>query len=50
MQIGIPAETIVGENRISATPETVKKWIGAGHTVVIERNAGMKAAYINSAC
>ncbi len=49
MQIGIPAETIVGENRISATPETVKKWIGAGHTVVIERNAGVKAAYINSA-
>ncbi|MDY6482203.1 Re/Si-specific NAD(P)(+) transhydrogenase subunit alpha [Acinetobacter faecalis] len=49
MQIGIPAETIVGENRIAATPETVKKWIGVGHTVVIERNAGVKAAYINSA-
>ena len=49
MQIGIPAETIVGENRIAATPETVKKLIGAGHSVVIERNAGVKAAYIDRA-
>ena len=49
MQIGIPAETISGENRVAATPETVKKLTGAGHIVVIERNAGLKAAYINSA-
>ncbi|MGB9038828.1 hypothetical protein ACVES3_06215, partial [Acinetobacter baumannii] len=25
MQIGIPTETVVGENRVAATPETVKK-------------------------
>jgi H+-translocating NAD(P) transhydrogenase subunit alpha len=49
MQIGIPAETVVGENRIAATPETVKKLINAGHSVVIERGAGVKAAYVDSA-
>jgi len=49
MQIGIPAETARGENRVAATPETVKKLINAGHSVVIERNAGVKAAYINDA-
>lgn len=49
MQIGIPAETVVGENRIAATPETVKKLISAGHSVIIERGAGVKAAYIDSA-
>ena len=49
MQIGIPTETVVGETRIAATPEIVKKLIGAGHSVVIERGAGVKAAYIDSA-
>ncbi|SEM20726.1 Re/Si-specific NAD(P)(+) transhydrogenase subunit alpha [Acinetobacter sp. DSM 11652] len=49
MQIGIPTETVVGESRVAATPETVKKLIGAGHSVVIQRNAGVKAAYIDSA-
>ncbi|MFI7817696.1 NAD(P)(+) transhydrogenase (Re/Si-specific) subunit alpha, partial [Acinetobacter baumannii] len=42
MQIGIPTETVVGENRVAATPETVKKLISAGHSVVIERGAGVK--------
>jgi len=49
MQIGIPTETVVGENRVAATPETVKKLISAGHNVVIEGGAGVKAAYIDSA-
>jgi NAD(P) transhydrogenase subunit alpha len=49
MQIGIPTETVIGENRVAATPETVKKLINACHSVVIERGAGVKAAYIDSA-
>ena len=49
MQIGIPTETVLGESRVAATPETVKKLISAGHNVVIERGAGKKAAYIDSA-
>lgn len=49
MQIGIPSETVVGEHRVAATPETVKKLVHAGHGVVIERGAGLKAAYMDSA-
>ena len=49
MQIGIPTEITAGENRVAATPETVKKLIQAGHQVVVERNAGVKAAYIDDA-
>ena len=41
MQIGIPAETIAGETRVAATPETVKKLTASGHTVVIQRGAGL---------
>lgn len=49
MQIGIPMETVAGESRVAATPETVKKLVGAGHRVVIEKDAGAKAAYLNDA-
>lgn len=49
MQIGIPTETVAGESRVAATPETVKKLINAGHCIVIQRGAGVKAAYIDSA-
>ncbi|MCF8998587.1 Re/Si-specific NAD(P)(+) transhydrogenase subunit alpha [Acinetobacter nectaris] len=49
MQIGIPTETVAGENRVAATPETVKKLISNGHDVVIERGAGIKSAYIDLA-
>lgn len=34
---------------VTATPETVKKLVGAGHRVVIEKDAGAKAAYLNDA-
>ena len=49
MQIGIPTETVAGESRVAATPETVKKLINAGHSIVIQRGAGVKAAYIDRA-
>ena len=49
MQIGIPAETVAGETRVAATPDTVKKLASAGHTVVVERGAGVAANYIDSA-
>ncbi len=45
MQIGIPAETIAGETRVAATPETVKKLKAAGHAVVVQRGAGQAASY-----
>jgi hypothetical protein len=42
MQIGIPMETVAGESRVAATPETVKKLVGAGHSVVIQKGQGVK--------
>jgi H+-translocating NAD(P) transhydrogenase subunit alpha len=49
MRIGVPLETRPGETRVAATPETVKKLIGQGHTVVIQKDAGMKASQPDSA-
>ncbi|MER1940128.1 Re/Si-specific NAD(P)(+) transhydrogenase subunit alpha [Castellaniella sp. FW104-16D08] len=45
MQIGIPRETLAGETRVAATPDTVKKLVAAGHQVLIERQAGYAARY-----
>lgn len=44
MRIGIPAETRAGETRVAATPETVKKMLAAGHTVMVENGAGFGAS------
>ncbi|WP_275576185.1 hypothetical protein [Aquitalea magnusonii] len=44
MQIAIPAERLAGEKRVAATPETVKKLIAMGHSVVVEQGAGQFAA------
>jgi len=49
MRIGVPLETRPGETRVAATPETVKKFIGQGHTVVIQKDAGLKASQPDSA-
>lgn len=49
MHIGIPKETRDGETRVAATPETVKKYVGGKHTVVVERGAGKAARYLDDA-
>lgn len=49
MHIGIPRETRDGETRVAATPETVKKYVGGKHTVVVERGAGTAARYLDEA-
>ena len=49
MRIGVPLETMPGETRVAATPETVKKLIGQGHTVVIQKDAGLHASQPDSA-
>ena len=43
MKIGIPRETRPGETRVAATPETVKKYVAAKHTVLVETGAGSGA-------
>ena len=44
MRIGVPAESRDGEYRVAATPETIKKLITAGHTVVVQNGAGVRAS------
>ena len=43
MKIGVLRETISGESRVAATPETVKKMIALSHSVSIEAGAGIQA-------
>src|SRR5579863_7655144 len=45
MLIGVPAETDPAETRVAASPETVKKFVGLGAEVAIERGAGLKAGF-----
>lgn len=44
MLIGVPKEIKVLEARIALTPEGVSEFIRAGHSVVIEKGAGMGSA------
>jgi NAD(P) transhydrogenase subunit alpha len=44
MRIGVPAETLAGEARVAATPETVKKLVAAKHEVVVQSGAGVGAS------
>lgn len=45
MIIGIPKEIMIGEARVAATPETVRKFIADGMKVVVEAGAGEKSLY-----
>ncbi|MFA7503619.1 MAG: Re/Si-specific NAD(P)(+) transhydrogenase subunit alpha [Burkholderiaceae bacterium] len=49
MRIGIPAETRAGETRVAATAETVKKYVAAGHSVIVEAGAGTRASQTDEA-
>ena len=49
MKVGIPKEITPGENRVSATPETVRKLCAAGLEVSVEQGAGLGAHYADEA-
>ena len=49
MLIGVPAETRPGETRVAATAETVKKLTAAGHRVIVQSAAGVRAAQTDEA-
>ena len=49
MKIAVPTETMDGERRVSATPETVKKFIGLGADVAVEAGAGARASFPDEA-
>ena len=44
MRIAVLKELALGETRVAATPETVKKFIGLGAEVAIESGAGVEAS------
>lgn len=45
LTIGIPKEIMAGEARVAATPETVKKFVKDGFTVLVEKGAGVNSHY-----
>ncbi|MCX8477638.1 MAG: NAD(P) transhydrogenase subunit alpha [Sphingomonas sp.] len=49
MKIAVLKETAAGERRVSATPETVKKFVGLGAAVAVEAGAGATASIADQA-
>ncbi len=49
MIIGIPKEIMPGERRVAAIPETVKKMVDNGATVLFEEGAGIGSHYMDEA-
>ena len=49
MTIGVPKEIMHGERRVSATPDTVKKMVAEGATVLVEKGAGDGAFFADAA-
>ncbi len=49
MIIGVPKEIMQGENRVAAIPETVKKMVEKGFSVLFEKGAGMGSHYMDEA-
>jgi H+-translocating NAD(P) transhydrogenase subunit alpha len=47
MKIAIPAETDPGEPRVAASPDTVKRMVGMGAEVAVEKGAGEKAGILD---
>ncbi|MCB1866095.1 MAG: Re/Si-specific NAD(P)(+) transhydrogenase subunit alpha [Chromatiales bacterium] len=48
MKIGILKETLPGERRVAAVPDTVKRYVARGAAVLLERGAGDAAAYTDA--
>jgi len=49
MLIGVPREIASGERRVALVPEVVPQLTRAGHRVVIEHDAGLRAGFIDDA-
>ncbi|WP_084398447.1 Re/Si-specific NAD(P)(+) transhydrogenase subunit alpha [Henriciella aquimarina] len=49
MKLTITKETSPGETRVAATPESVKKLVGLGHSVTLESGAGADAGFPDKA-
>jgi NAD(P) transhydrogenase subunit alpha len=49
MLIGVPREVASGERRVALVPEVVSQLARAGHRVVVERAAGIRAGFTDEA-
>jgi NAD(P) transhydrogenase subunit alpha len=49
MLIGVPRELASGERRVAVVPEVVSQLTRAGHRVIVERDAGLRAGFIDDA-
>jgi proton-translocating NAD(P)+ transhydrogenase subunit alpha len=49
MLIGVPREVASGERRVALVPEVVSQLTRAGHRVMIERDAGLRAGFTDEA-
>ncbi|MED5815637.1 Re/Si-specific NAD(P)(+) transhydrogenase subunit alpha [Mycolicibacterium sp. 050232] len=49
MLIGIPRESLPGETRVAATPQTVGQIIKLGYEVVVESDAGVASSFSDAA-
>jgi NAD(P) transhydrogenase subunit alpha len=49
MLIGVPREIARGERRVALVPEVVSQLTRAGHRIVVERQAGLKAGFTDEA-
>jgi NAD(P) transhydrogenase subunit alpha len=47
MKIGVPRESQPGEARVASTPEIIKKLVGKGLAVTVEKGAGARAHYLD---
>jgi NAD(P) transhydrogenase subunit alpha len=49
MLIGVPREIASGERRVALVPEVVPQLTKAGHRIVVERGAGLRAGFTDEA-
>lgn len=48
MKLAVPRESEAGETRVAATPDTVKKFVGLGFEVVVEKDAGLLSRIVDA--
>jgi NAD(P) transhydrogenase subunit alpha len=49
MLIGVPTETAPGERRVALVPETIGRLAKSGHSVLVQRGAGVAASFVDEA-
>lgn len=49
LKLSVLTETLPGERRVAATPDTVRKFVGLGHAVTVQAGAGEISGYVDEA-